>query len=134
MLFIHTLTFVVFKNRRGVCFFLLFLCLYLLLLSALAGIMLSLRLDPWSWPGMTVSRALVVFSGWLLVFRQKNIRTKEGIKEINIHSNVFDVYSNSSMLAPVVLCLRLFCCIRTEGYFFCILLRILCYALQSFLL
>ena len=38
---------------------LLFLCLYLLLPSALAGIVLLLRLDPWSWPGMTASRALV---------------------------------------------------------------------------
>ena len=55
---------------------LLFLCLYLLLPSALASIVLSLRLDPWSWPGMTASLALVVFSGCLLVFRQKNIRTK----------------------------------------------------------
>ena len=38
---------------------LLFLCLYLLLPSALAGIVLLLRLDPWSLPGMTVLRALV---------------------------------------------------------------------------
>ena len=35
-------------------------------------------------------------------FRQKNIRTKEGIKNFNIHSNEFDVYSKSSMLAPAV--------------------------------
>ena len=60
--------------------------------------MLFLRLDPWSWPGMTVSLALVVFCGCLLVFRQKNIRTKVCIEEFNIHSNGFDVYSNSSML------------------------------------
>ena len=36
------------------------------------GIVLSLGWGPWSWPGMTVSRALLVFSGCLLVFRQKN--------------------------------------------------------------
>ena len=42
----------------------------------LADIVPSLRRDPWSSPGMTVSLALVVFSGCLLVFRQKNIRTK----------------------------------------------------------
>ena len=39
----------------------------------LADIVPSLRLDPWSWPGMTLSLALVVFSGYLLVFRQKNM-------------------------------------------------------------
>ena len=55
---------------------LLFLCLYYFMFRALAGIVLSLRLDPWSWPGMTASLALVVFSGCLLVFRQKNRRTK----------------------------------------------------------
>ena len=38
----------------------------------------------------------------------KDIRTKEGIKEFNIHSNGFDVYSNSSMLAPAVLSFQLF--------------------------
>ena len=43
---------------------------------ALADIVPSLRLDPWSWPGMTVSESLVAFSGCLLVFRHKNIRTK----------------------------------------------------------
>ena len=46
----------------------------------LADIVPSLRLDPWSLPGMTVSLALVVFSGCLLVFRQKNIRTKGSFK------------------------------------------------------
>ena len=54
---------------------LMFFCsyvFYLLLLSALADIVLSLRLDPWSWPGMTVSGALVAFCGCLLVFRHKN--------------------------------------------------------------
>ena len=30
---------------------------------ALADIVLSLRLDPWSWPGMTVSLVPVVFCG-----------------------------------------------------------------------
>ena len=49
--------------------------LYLDLHCVLADIVLSLRLDPWSWPGMTVSESLVAFSGCLLVFRQKNIRT-----------------------------------------------------------
>ncbi len=58
---------------------LLFLCLYYFMFRAFAGIVLSLRLDPWFWPGMTASLALVVFSGCLLVFRQKYIRTKEGI-------------------------------------------------------
>ena len=52
---------------------LLFLCLYYFMFRALAGIVLSLRLDPWSWPGMTVLRALVAFCGCLLVFRQKNM-------------------------------------------------------------
>ena len=55
---------------------LLFLCLYLLLLSALADIVLSLRLDPWSWPGMTASLALVVFSGWLLVIQTEEHKNK----------------------------------------------------------
>ena len=55
---------------------LLFLCLYYFMFRAFAGIVLSLRLDPWSWPGMTVSESLVAFSGCLLVFRHKNIRTK----------------------------------------------------------
>ena len=34
----------------------------------------------------------------VFVLRQKNIRTKVCIEEFNIHSNGFDVYSNSSML------------------------------------
>ncbi len=46
---------------------------YLLLPSVLADIVLSLRLDPWSWPGMTASLALAMFCGCLLVFRQKNM-------------------------------------------------------------
>ena len=46
---------------------LLFLCLYYFMFRALADIVVSLRLDPWSWPGMTASRALVGFSGCLLV-------------------------------------------------------------------
>ena len=55
---------------------LLFLCLYYFMFRALADIVLLLRLATWSWPGMTVSLALVMFCGCLLVFRQKNIRTK----------------------------------------------------------
>ena len=50
-------------------------------------------------------------------FRQKNKRTKVGIEEFNIHSNVFDVYSNSSMLAPAVLSFKLSFC-RYEHKFF----------------
>ena len=42
------------------------------------------------------------------ILRQKNIRTKVCIEEFNIHSNGFDVYSNSSMLAPAVLSFQLF--------------------------
>ena len=46
---------------------------------------------------------------WMLtVFWQKNIRTKVCIEEFNIHSNGFDVYSNSSMPAPVALSFQLF--------------------------
>ena len=47
---------------------LMFFCsyvFYLLLLSALVDIVPSLRLDPWSRPGMTVSEALVQMRGWV---------------------------------------------------------------------
>ena len=45
-----------------ITYILMFFCscvFYLLLPSILADIVLSLRSDPWSRPGMTVSRALV---------------------------------------------------------------------------
>ena len=89
----------------------------------IAGLVLFLRQDPWSWPGMTVSLALVVFCGCLLVFRQKNIRTKVCIEEFNIHSNGFDVYSNSLMLAPAVLSLLSFLLYKNR--------RIVCFSLFS---
>ena len=59
-----------------ITYILMFFCscvFYLLLPSILADIVLSLRLDPWSRPGMTALRALVAFCGCLLVFRQKNM-------------------------------------------------------------
>ena len=100
MLFIHASTFVFCKNRRWACFFVCFI----------AGFVLFLRQDPWFLPGMTALLALVVFCGCLLFFWQKNIRTKVCIEEFNIHSNGFDVYSNSSMLAPAVLSFKLSFC------------------------
>ena len=70
---------------------LLFLCLFYLSLCVLVGIVLSLRWDPWSWPGMTVSGALVVFSGCLLVFKTEEHKNKRGHWKSNVHSSELDV-------------------------------------------
>ena len=59
------------KNRRWAVIAVVAIALFLVgtrnlmldLRCALADIVLSLRLDPWSWPGMTVSFVPVVFCG-----------------------------------------------------------------------
>ena len=96
---------------------LLFLCLYYFMFRALAGIVVSLRLDPWSWPGMTVSQALVVFSGCLLVFRQKNIGTKDSL---NVQMSV---QASLTYLCPFNVCtfgawLSAFLLVRTQVWVF----------------
>ena len=47
---------------------LVFLCLYYFMFRALAGIVPSLRSDPWSRPGMTASLVLAMFCGCLGVW------------------------------------------------------------------
>ena len=49
------------------------------LFSAFAGIVQTLRRDPWSWPGMTYCGHCATFSGCKLFIRQKNIRTKDSL-------------------------------------------------------
>ena len=56
------------NRRMGIICILMFLCLYYFMFRALAGIVPSLRSDPWSRPGMTASLVLVMFCGCLGVW------------------------------------------------------------------
>ena len=110
--------------RMVITYILMFFCscvFYLLLPSILADIVLSLRSNPWSWPGMTASLALVMFCGWLLVFRQKNIRTKGYHWFLNVYANEFATHSLINVLHLWCWVFNSFCCIKTEGSFFCFL-------------
>ena len=90
------------------------------------------NLDPWSWPGMTASLAFVMFCGWLLVFRHKNIRTKGYHWFLNVFANEFATHSLINVFAPVVLSFQLFLLNMNIRFFLLFLLRILCFALQFF--
>ena len=95
----------------------MFLCLYLLLLRALAGIMLSLSLDPWSWPGMTVSRALVVFSGCLLLISDRRTEEQKRYIENQMHIQarlMFFCFFNVMHLRCCSYILSLLLFLRTE--------------------
>ena len=81
---------------------------------------------------MTASLALVMFCGWLLVFRHKNIRTKGYHWFLNVYANEFATHSLINVFAPVVLSFQLFLLNMNIRFFLLFLLRMLCFALTNY--